>query len=72
LGLVVLLGFSGLWFTVDYLSWGQIGLIVLGNIAIALATGYWFDQQLGGHTGDTYGAVVEWSETLILCFFTLF
>lgn len=72
LGLVVLLGFSGLWFTVDYLSWGQIGSIVLGNIAIALATGYWFDQQLGGHTGDTYGAVVEWSETLILCFFTLF
>jgi adenosylcobinamide-GDP ribazoletransferase len=72
LGLVVLLGFSGLWFTVDYLSWGQIGLIVLGNIAIALATGYWFHRQLGGHTGDTYGAVVEWSETLILCFFTLF
>jgi adenosylcobinamide-GDP ribazoletransferase len=72
LGLVVLLGFSGLWFTVDYLSWGQIGSIVLGNIAIALGTGYWFHQQLGGHTGDTYGAVVEWSETLILCFFTLF
>jgi adenosylcobinamide-GDP ribazoletransferase len=72
LGLVVLLGFSGLWFTVDYLSWGQIGSIVLGNIAITLATGYWFHRQLGGHTGDTYGAVVEWSETLILCFFTLF
>jgi adenosylcobinamide-GDP ribazoletransferase len=72
LGLVVLLGFSGLWFTVDYLIWWQIGSIVLGNIAISLATGYWFHKQLGGHTGDTYGAVVEWSETLILCFFTLF
>lgn len=72
LGLIVLLGFSGLWLTVDYLSWWQIGSIVLGNIAIALATGYYFHQQLGGHTGDTYGAVVEWSEALILCFLTLF
>lgn len=72
LGLIVLLGFSGLWLTVDYLAWWQIGSIVLGNIAIALATGYYFHQQLGGHTGDTYGAVVEWSEALILCFLTLF
>lgn len=72
LGLVVLLCFSGLWFTVGYLSWWQIGLIVAGNIAIALLTGYWFYQQLGGHTGDTYGAVVEWSEVLILCFLTAF
>jgi len=22
---------------------------------------------LGGHTGDTYGAVVEWTEALLLC-----
>lgn len=72
LGLVVLLCLSGLWFTVGYLSWWQIGLIVGGNIAIALLTGYWFYQQLGGHTGDTYGAVVEWSEVLILCLLTAF
>jgi adenosylcobinamide-GDP ribazoletransferase len=72
LGLVVLLCFSGLWLTVDYLSWWQIGSIVGGNIAIALLTGYWFDRQLGGHTGDTYGAVVEWSEVLSLCFLTAF
>lgn len=72
LGLVVLLCCSGLWLTVDYLSGWQIGLIILGSIAIALLTGYWFHRQLGGHTGDTYGAVVEWSETLILCFLTLF
>ena len=72
LGLVVLLCFSGWWFTVDYLSWWQIGSIVGGNIAIALLTGYWFYKQLGGHTGDTYGAVVEWSEVLSLCFLTAF
>ena len=72
LGLFVLLSFSSLWFTVDYLFWWQIGIIMLGNIAIALLTGYWFDRTLGGHTGDTYGAVVEWSEALILCLLTIF
>lgn len=35
--------------------------------AIALLTGWWFAKQLGGQTGDTYGAIVEWSEALILC-----
>ncbi len=70
--LIVLLCLGGMWFSVGYLTWWQIGLIVFGNMAIALLTGYWFDQQLGGHTGDTYGAVVEWSEVLILCFLTGF
>ena len=72
LGFLVLLGCSSLWFTVEYLSWLQIGMMITGNIAIALLTGYWFNKQLGGHTGDTYGAVVEWSEALILCWLTIF
>jgi adenosylcobinamide-GDP ribazoletransferase len=72
LGLLVLLGCSSLWLTVAYLSWLQIGIIVMGNIAIALLIGYWFNKQLGGHTGDTYGATVEWSEALILCWLTMF
>ena len=72
LGLFVLLGCSSFWFTVEYLSWLQVGIITAGNIAIALLTGYWFNKQLGGHTGDTYGAVVEWSEALILCWLTMF
>ena len=72
LGLFVLLCCSGLWFTVAGLSYWQVGAIVSGNIAIALLTGYWFYRQLGGHTGDTYGAVVEWSEALILCWLTIF
>jgi adenosylcobinamide-GDP ribazoletransferase len=70
LGLLFLLGFSSLWLTVEYLSWWQVGIIVLGSSAIALGTGYWFYKQLGGHTGDTYGAVVEWSEVLTLCLLT--
>jgi adenosylcobinamide-GDP ribazoletransferase len=70
LGLFLLLGFSSFWLTVEYLSWWQIGIIVFGSSAIALGTGYWFYKQLGGHTGDTYGAVVEWSEVFILCLLT--
>ncbi|MEQ9483697.1 MAG: adenosylcobinamide-GDP ribazoletransferase [Coleofasciculus sp. F4-SAH-05] len=42
-----------------------------GGCAIALLTGFWFYRQLGGHTGDTYGAVVEWTEALLLCLLTI-
>jgi adenosylcobinamide-GDP ribazoletransferase len=45
-------------------------LAILGG-AIALAVPAWFNAQLGGHTGDTYGAVVEWSEALFLVGLTL-
>lgn len=38
-----------------------------GGAALAILTGAWFNRQLGGHTGDTYGAVVEWTEALLLC-----
>lgn len=45
---------------------------VLGGIAIAILTGAWFNHKLGGQTGDTYGAIVEWTEALLLCLLTLF
>ena len=50
--------------------WVQCLMIIVGCAAIALATGYYFYYQFKGHTGDTYGAVVEWSEALILCLLT--
>ncbi|TAE53452.1 MAG: adenosylcobinamide-GDP ribazoletransferase [Nostocales cyanobacterium] len=43
---------------------------VLGGSAIALLVPAWFNYKLGGHTGDTYGAVVEWTEALFLCVMT--
>lgn len=46
-----------------------ISLTIGGGSAIALLTGFWFAHHLGGHTGDSYGAVVEWSEAVFLCFF---
>lgn len=72
LGLIVLLGFSSLYFWLGFLGWWQVVLLVLVSSAIALLSGYYFYLRLKGHTGDTYGAVVEWTEALILCMFTTF
>lgn len=72
LGLGFLGGYSGLliWFVPQY--YDQIILVTIISSAIALLVGYWFYRQFSGHTGDTYGAVVEWSEVLILCALTSF
>lgn len=47
-----------------------LGLPLLG-LPIALLIPAWFNRQLGGHTGDTYGAVVEWTEVLFLAAMTV-
>ncbi|MDY6940055.1 MAG: adenosylcobinamide-GDP ribazoletransferase [Cyanobacteriota bacterium] len=44
--------------------------MVFGGSAIAILTGAWLNYKLGGHTGDTYGAVVEWTEALLLALLT--
>jgi adenosylcobinamide-GDP ribazoletransferase len=68
--LVLLLGLSSylFWARPDR-PWMALGL-ALGGGAIAVLTGAWFNHKLGGHTGDTYGAVVEWTEALLLCVMT--
>lgn len=43
----------------------------LGGMTIALLLPAWFNHKLGGHTGDTYGAVVEWTEALFLVLCTV-
>lgn len=69
-GLLLLLGLSGLQILLDSdRFWSAVGM-ALGGGAIAFLTGAWFNHQLGGHTGDTYGAVVEWTEALLLCLLT--
>lgn len=45
--------------------------MIIAGIAISFFTGAWFNYKLGGHTGDTYGAVVEWTEALFLCAMTI-
>ncbi|MDB9319834.1 adenosylcobinamide-GDP ribazoletransferase [Nodularia spumigena] len=44
----------------------SLGMVLAGS-AISVITAAWFNYKLGGHTGDTYGAVVEWTEALFLC-----
>ena len=57
-----LLLFKGVW-------WVSLEMAV-GGSAIAFLTGAWLHRQLDGQTGDTYGAIVEWTEALFLCLFT--
>jgi adenosylcobinamide-GDP ribazoletransferase len=69
-GLSLLLGLCGLPVLLDKSMWWVSLEMSVGGCAIALLTGAWFHRQLGGHTGDTYGAIVEWTEALFLCLFT--
>ena len=39
-----------------------VSLGILPVVAVPL----WLGRRLGGHSGDSYGACVEWSETLAL------
>ncbi|WP_448532680.1 adenosylcobinamide-GDP ribazoletransferase [Parathermosynechococcus lividus] len=48
------------------LSLGQLLYLHSLGLLLMLLVPAWFHRQLGGHTGDTYGAVVEWSEALML------
>jgi adenosylcobinamide-GDP ribazoletransferase len=55
---IATLGYWGAWFG---LTCGALGLFL----------GDYFDRALGGQTGDTYGAIVEWTETGALVIATL-
>lgn len=68
---LLLLGLSGLVFYLQPNLWRLVVGVTLGGASLALVTGTWFHRQLGGHTGDTYGAVVEWTEALLLCGLTM-
>ncbi|WP_293126977.1 adenosylcobinamide-GDP ribazoletransferase [Okeania sp. SIO1I7] len=65
--LLLLLSLSGIQILLNPESWLVASGMAVGGVAIALLTGAWFNRCLGGHTGDTYGAVVEWTEALLLC-----
>ncbi len=50
----------------------RAAVAIVGGLTIAVLTGAWFNHKLGGQTGDTYGAIVEWTEALFLCLLTIF
>jgi adenosylcobinamide-GDP ribazoletransferase len=67
IGMVLLsIGLAGLGWVPVSLVWRSL----TGGFIFALLTSTYFARQLGGHTGDTYGAVVEWTEALLLCSLT--
>lgn len=70
-GLLLMFSLSGLLWLLDGKHLVMpLAMIIIGS-AIATLTGAWFNYKLGGHTGDTYGAVVEWTEALFLCILTI-
>ncbi|AKG23178.1 adenosylcobinamide-GDP ribazoletransferase [Calothrix sp. 336/3] len=46
-------------------------IMLLAGSMTSFLVGAWFTHKLGGHTGDTYGAVVEWTEAIFLCVMTM-
>ncbi|MBW4663035.1 MAG: adenosylcobinamide-GDP ribazoletransferase [Chroococcus sp. CMT-3BRIN-NPC107] len=70
-GLILMLSLSAISVLVDKSLLKLALFTVIGGSAIAYLTAAWFARQLGGHTGDTYGAVVEWTEALLLCVLTV-
>ncbi len=70
-GLIPLLVVTGCQIYLQPQAWPILGLRSLAGCGVAVAIGYYFDRKLGGHTGDTYGAIVEWTETFLLCLFAI-
>ncbi|MGJ3248563.1 MAG: adenosylcobinamide-GDP ribazoletransferase [Elainellaceae cyanobacterium] len=63
-GALLLVGLTIIWgITQPSKRLNIVGAMILGG-AIALSTGAWIYHKLGGQTGDTYGAIVEWTEAL--------
>jgi adenosylcobinamide-GDP ribazoletransferase len=52
--------------TLSFAQPAALTLALLGGGLPALMVPRWFGRRLGGHSGDSYGACVEWSETLAL------
>jgi adenosylcobinamide-GDP ribazoletransferase len=47
--------------------WLMILLTTSCGLFLAWIVGAWFYWQLRGMTGDSYGAIVEWTEVFVLC-----
>lgn len=68
-GLTILLGLAGLQASLQSVAQAAATLAIASFCA--WGTGAWFARQLQGMTGDVYGAIVEWTEALLLCVLTV-
>ena len=46
--------------------WRALGLLGAVGVVPVVVVPFWLGRRLGGHSGDSYGACVEWSEALAL------
>ncbi|WP_033373941.1 adenosylcobinamide-GDP ribazoletransferase [Spirulina subsalsa] len=70
IGFLVLVGLGLLQIYLNREKWLGVLICTIAGMGLALFTGWWFNRKLGGHTGDTYGAVVEWTEAGFLVLLT--
>ncbi|MDX2270684.1 MAG: adenosylcobinamide-GDP ribazoletransferase [Cyanobacteriota bacterium] len=59
------------WIGLTPANWLWVSVWNLLSAIIASGVGYGWYRQLGGHTGDSYGATVEWTEAWVLVLATL-
>lgn len=69
--LLILLGGQLVAYNLDLLSWEQMVMMPIAALFFSWGFSTWIDSKLDGHTGDTYGAIVEWTETFLLCVLAL-
>lgn len=53
------------------IAWQSVVWGILTGSSLSICISFWFYHQFKGMTGDVYGAIVEWTEALILCCLTL-
>jgi adenosylcobinamide-GDP ribazoletransferase len=64
---LILLGCQLVAYNLELLSWEQMVVLPIAALFFSWGFATWIDSKLDGHTGDTYGAIVEWTETFLLC-----
>lgn len=61
-----LAGLTAIAIACGWIQWPH-GLVAIGiGMSHAYFLAGWLNRKLGGHTGDTYGAMVEWGEVAVL------
>ena len=63
--ILIAIAISG--YYLNLLTLEQILMLPIVTVFFGWGFSVWIARQFGGHTGDTYGAVVEWTEVVLLC-----
>ena len=58
-------------YEVGFFSLEQTMMMPIAALLFSWGLATWINRTFGGHTGDTYGAIVEWTETFLLCLLAL-